>query len=334
VGGVREGGPGTRCAIAATALSSAGMNRAARHSLPFGLVASQHGLLTRAQLSSAGFSRHAIDHLVRSGRLLIIAPGLLVLNGSPETPAQRALAACLDADGALSHRSAAAWWGLPGFRLQRLEVMRLRGGTARRSNLARVHQPRRLEPHHIATWRGLPVTRPARTIFDLAATAHPGFVERTLDTMWSRGLVTIAGLDRMMSDVAARGRTGVVLMRQLIDARRVLRQSTGSRLELRFEALADRAGIPPLRRQVDLGDDEWIGRMDFVAVERRLVVEVDSEIHHAALLDRRRDLDRTRRLVAAGWSVRRYTEDDLWNRGTWVVDDLRAAWWSAPLAGT
>jgi very-short-patch-repair endonuclease len=316
----------------ATALSSAGMTRAAHHSLPLRLAARQHGLLTRAQLSSAGLNRHAIDHVVTSGRLAFVAPGLLVLNGSPETPTQQALAACLDAGGALSHRSAAAWWGLPGFELQPLEVMRLRGGTARRSNLARLHQPRRLQPHHIVTWRGVPVTRPARTIFDLAATAHPRFVERTLDTMWARGLVTIAGLDRMMSDVAARGRTGVVLMRQLIEERRGLRQPTGSRLELRFEVLADRAGIPPLRRQVDLGEDEWIGRMDFVAVERRLVVEVDSEIHHAALLDHRRDVDRTRRLVAAGWSVRRYTEDDLWNRAAWVVDDLREAWWSAPLA--
>ena len=70
--------------------------------------------------------------------------------------------------------------------------------------------------------------------------------------------------------------------------------------------------------------------MDFVGEERALVVEVDSELHHAALLDTRRDESRTQRLEAAGWHVLRVREDELWHRSTQVVDRLERAWRNAP----
>ncbi len=174
------------------------------------------------------------------------------------------------------------------------------------------------------------MTRPARTLFDLASVEHPARVERAYDTMWSRGLVNQRLMERTLGELEGRGRHGIVVMRRLIDDRRGREQPTGSRLERRFEVLNERAGIPLLRRQIEVGDDEWIGRMDFVGDERALVVEIDSEIHHAALLDVRRDESITARLEEAGWHVLRLREDDVWNRGGWTVDQLRDAWWAAP----
>ena len=290
-----------------------------------------HGLLTLEDLRAHGMGRVAVQHAVTGGELLRLARGLFAVAGSPDTEVRRALAATLALRGALSHRSSAAWWGLPGFDLEPLHVVRLRPGSSDRSPLAVLHRPVKLHAHHVTRWRSVTLTTPARTLFDLAGTAHPKLVERTYETMWSRGLITPPLMDRMLEELRGRGRPGIQLMRRLIDDRRHLTQPTGSRLERRFEVLNERAGIPPLRRQINVGDaDGWVGRMDFVGETRALVVEVDSEMHHAALLDTRRDESLTARLEDAGWHVLRVREDDLWNRSTSVVDRLQRAWWNAP----
>jgi len=275
--------------------------------------------------------RSALEHAVTGGELVRRARGVFVVAGSPDTVEQRAVVATLALRGALSHQCSSAWWGLPGFKVTPLQVVRLRPGSSKRSPLARLHRPVRLLPQHLTEWRDVGVTRPARTLFDLAAVDDPDRVERTYDTMWSRGLVNPGLMDRTLTELQGRGRPGIQLMRRLIDDRRGLTQPTGSRLERRFERLNERAAIPRLRRQVEVGDDDWVGRMDFVGRERALVVEVDSALHHAALLDVRRDDSVTRRLEAAGWHVLRLSEDDLWNRGAWVVDQLERAWWAAPV---
>ena len=301
-----------------------------RPRLPTGNATARHGVLTCEDLAAHGLTRSAIEHAVAGGEIVRVARGLFVVAGSPDTEEQRALVATLALRGGLSHQCATGWWGLPGFGVRPLQVMRFRPGSSKRSPLAQLHRPVRLLPHHLTEWRGVAVTRPARTLFDLAAVDNPGRVERTYDTMWSRGLINPALMDRMLGELQGRGRPGIQLMRQLIEARRGIEQPTGSRLERRFEHLARRAMIPQLRRQVDVGDDDWVGRMDFVGSERALVVEVDSALHHAALLDVRRDESVTRRLEASGWLVLRLSEDDLWNRGAWVVEQLERAWWAAP----
>ena len=287
-------------------------------------------MLVTSNLTAHGMSRHAVEHAVATGDLRRVAQGVFIVAGSADTVEQRALAATLALRGALSHRCAAGWFGIPGWRETPIEVVRLRPGSTKHSALAVLHRTVRLQPQHLTEWRGVPVTRPARTLFDLASVEHPGRVERAYDTMWSRGLVNQTLMERTLGELEGRGRHGVVLMRRLIDDRRGREQPTGSRLERRFEVLNERAGIPLLRRQVDVGDDEWIGRMDFVGDERALVVEIDSEIHHAALLDSQRDESITARLEAAGWDVLRLREDDIWNRSRWTIDQLRDAWWAAP----
>lgn len=300
--------------------------------LPTAVAAAAHGVLTRADLERHGFGPHAVAHAVDSGDLIRVGRGLFVVAGSPDTEARRAVLATTALRGALSFDSSAAWWGIPGFKLEPFHVTRFRPGSTAPPGSAILHRPVRLLPHQLTEWRGVQVTRPDRTLFDLAAVAHPGRVERAYDTMWSRGLVTNDSMARTLEELRGRGRSGVVLMRRLIEARRDLPQPTGSRLERRFEVLNERAGIPRLRRQVDVGDDTgWIGRMDFAGDERRLIAEIDSAIHHAALLDARQDRERTERLRRAGWAVCRWTEDDLWYEAGRVVRELREAWFNAPL---
>ena len=40
-----------------------------------------------------------------------------------------------------------------------------------------------------------------------------------------------------------------------------------------------------MRRQVDVGGEEWLGRMDFIHEHLPVVAQVDSELHHSSLID-------------------------------------------------
>jgi len=87
-----------------------------------------------------------------------------------------------------------------------------------------------------------------------------------------------------------------------------------SGLEARFEeviALHRHA----FRRQVELFDDRGlIGRVDYLAIRRPLVVEVNSERFHTSRTDRAADDDRYERLLASGRSVLVIWEYDVWHR--------------------
>jgi len=101
------------------------------------LAAAQHGLLSRQQLRIAGAVRDDLRQRLATGVLQRISPRVLRISGSPETPAQRALAAVLDVgeQAVLSHTSAAAWWQLPGFKLEPRHATRLRGGRVHDSHI-------------------------------------------------------------------------------------------------------------------------------------------------------------------------------------------------------
>jgi very-short-patch-repair endonuclease len=231
------------------------------------------------------------------------------------------MAATLDlgAGAAVSHESAAALWRLPGFRPGPMHVSRTSG----RSTLATVHRTHVPETH-IRLFERIPVTSPARTIFDLAGVLHPGRTERALDNALARGLTSIEALHRVTEELAGRGRPGSALMRRLLADRAGAYVPPESNLEARFHAVAKKAGLE-LVRQCDVGGDDWIGRVDFLDPERRLVVEVDSDLHHTSLLDEAADAQRDAAMAAAGYTVVRIDEQDLWHRPDEVVRRLLAS---------
>ncbi len=190
-----------------------------------------------------------------------------------------------------------------------------------------MHRPRKLLESHVTTLAGIPVTTPARTLFDLATNgSHPKRIERALDTAWSMGLVNHASLSSMLADLEGRGRRGIATMRQLIADRPPDHRPVDSGLEFRFLELVRRAGMSGMSRQVHVGSkDRWLGRVDFIDRERRIIVEIDSDRYHGALIDARADAERTRALEEAGWIVLRFTEVDLWHRADNVIDRLRTA---------
>jgi very-short-patch-repair endonuclease len=201
--------------------------------------------------------------------------------------------------------------------------------------LAQVHESRDLYQHHLALRERIPITSPARTVVDLAATAHPKRVERILDAAWSRRLLNIGELADIVFEVRGRGRSGVRLLDELIEARKKMPRP-GSALEMRYVDVLQRHGLPTMRRQVHLSDEEgWIGCVDFVANDNPLVVFIDGAAWHTSLTDRRHDDRQTTRIRALGYEVARFSDAQVLFEEDAIVTTLRPllvpARFSAPM---
>ena len=218
---------------------------------------------------------------------------------------------------------AAAVWGLPGFDLKELEVSRPRQGPNRSSTVAKVHHPRYLPPHHCGVRSCIPVTTLVRTVFDLAGTEHPARAEGALHSAVRAGMGW-ATLTKHLQEVASKGRPGIELMRELIAAHSD-QPVLGSGLEARFVRIIKRADLPEPRRQVDVGAERWIGRVDFLYDDVRLVIEVNGSWAHTTSIDVERDQRRMAGLVSAGYAVLPLPEHLIRERPEEVVRLVREA---------
>lgn len=75
-----------------------------------------------------------------------------------------------------------------------------------------------------------------------------------------------------------------------------------SNLESRLDQIMLPHGIR-FRRQVDVGDENWSGRVDFLADDCPLIVEAMSERYHTSLTDRNADAERRARHERMGFVV-------------------------------
>lgn len=286
----------------------------------------QHGVLSRRQAAEVGADWGLLRTRLRAGTWKALSPSVLLLVGVASSFDQRCIVGTLDTGGGavVSRQAAAALWGLPGFNPDRVHITRPRNATSRSSPLVVVHESRHLPAHHSTIREGIPITTVARTVFDLAGCLHPARTERALENGLKYHLVTLEDLRRVTIELLARGRAGSTLMRQLLAARRAGYIPPASGLETDFLALLVAAGIELPEGQVDVGGNDWIGRVDFYYRRLRLVIEIDSDIHHTAKLDTESDERRDEMMRAAGFEVMRITEAELRNDPDEVVSRVRA----------
>ena len=264
--------------------------------------------------------------------LVRLSTDVLRLGGAPITDGTVAMGGVLDSpSGAyLSHHSAAAWWGLPGFVIERpVHTVIQWQGTRQRTRLATVHYHRALPDQHLRRLNDVPVVSPALVIFLLAGVVHPGRTERALDNAWSMGLVTHEGLHQLLGCLAARGRNGIRVMRRLLADRSPGYVAPQSGLEARVDRLARDVGVV-VRRQVNAGDEDWIGRVDFLIEDRNKVIEVLARRYHMSNSDRLADGTRFTRLTQAGFEILTLWDSDVWGGADLVRDRIEAFWRGDP----
>jgi hypothetical protein len=293
------------------------------------LMAAQHGAIHRRDARRLGASNCVIRARLADGRWVEDLPGVLAVAGAPDSDERRLLACVLTApNGSVaSHRAAARLHGIPGFSNAPGELLVPRPRREKdQVKGAFVHHTTRLPDWQRKLLNAIPTTTVARTLFGLGAVVPIGRAERAVDNCLARRMVTIPALWRVLDDLAIQGRNGTCALREILMERGDGYVAPASELERQFLEIVRNAGLPEPAREVDLGDaDQWIGRVEFVYREQRLLVEIDSNLHHTALLDVTNDHDRDNRFVAEGFRVLRFTEKTLTTKPRGVERTLRRA---------
>lgn len=291
------------------------------------LAEAQHGAAARWQVRELGGDHRWVARRVARGEWQLATRRVLVRTGAPPTPEQTVAVAVLDAGpGAFASHRAAAWlWRLPSFRRPATDVVRPRAPGVTPS-AGRLHRPRLDLVDHVVIVRGVPCASLPLTLFQLAGCEPFGRVAAVVDRVVTRSPAMLAALHELLPRYAERGRPGITTMRALLDERPVGARVPASGNERRFESLLDRAGEPPLERQVDVGGHSWLARADYRCRETGLLVEVQSELHHTSVTDVAHDARREAALLAAGHpKVLFIWEDQLWQRPWEVAPAVRAA---------
>jgi very-short-patch-repair endonuclease len=273
----------------------------------------RHGVVATWELLEHGVSADHVRRLGESRHWDRPTRRVLRRTGSASTEGQTLAIALLDAGphAFLSHVSSGSWWGLPGCALKPCHAVTT-STSRRRPELVTLHRVRRLPPCWTTEHSGIPIVRPELCALQMFAVCPYEVAERRTEALWSDRLLSGRSLRRFLHDMGRSGRNGTAGVRQYLDARPDDYTPPATGLESRVDQILKRAGVE-VRRQVDTGsDDAWTGRVDFLVVGTAVVVEVQSQKHHRALVDREADADRRARLEAAGFIWVEVWDTDVW----------------------
>jgi very-short-patch-repair endonuclease len=260
------------------------------------VAASQHGMVSHAQLLVAGLDARAIRYRVRIGRLIRVHRGVYAIGHLPTSPLARAMAAVLacGSGALLSHQSAATLWKMTARWQAPTHVI----AASRHTHPGiRVHRSTTLRPQDATVHYGIPVTSPARTLLDLADTLDDAALTRAVNDARVSKYLHLEDLAELIA--RSNGRATSRLRPFVANAS----GPTRSRFEDAFLAFIDRFKLPrPEVNQIVAGHE-----VDMLWREQRLIVELDSRLHHDTDEPFEVDRDRDADLLAAGFPVVRVT---------------------------
>jgi hypothetical protein len=283
------------------------------------LAKRQYGVVSRAQLRALGLADHAITKRAARGRLHRVHQGVYAVGHTVLGARGRWTAAVLAAGphAVLSHAAAGALWELRASAAVIVDVTIAGGGSRKRPGL-RIHRARDLTGL-TTTHDGIPVTTPARTIMDLAATLQRRPLERLLDQAENARLTDVASLVALAR--AHPGHRGASRLTTALSSHEPGTTLTRSELEERFLALCRTRGLPrPAVNARVVGPE-----VDFVFAEQRLLVEADSWTWHRSREAFERDRDRDAVHTRAGYRTLRFTHRQLTTTPDAVAATRRAA---------
>ncbi len=174
-----------------------------------------------------------------------------------------------------------------------------------------------LAPAEVCSVRGVGVTTPARTAFDIGRTCPDDRAVAAVDAVLNATRITPPEVVAV-ADAHPGGR-GVARLRRVLD---LVDGGAESPPESRLRLLIVGAGLPPpetqiefrrLRIRVDMGWREW-----------RVAVEYDGVQHWTDGRQRSWDIERIALLEAAGWVVVRVSSE-MMSRPRVIVERVRAA---------
>jgi hypothetical protein len=223
------------------------------------------------------------------------------------------MAAVLATGGTLSHRSAAALWGMLPYRY--LEVTTANGRRRFGIHIHRGDVPddERTREH------GIPVTTPPRTVLDLAAVLRPRHLERAINDAEAQGLSDPLSLPDLIARYPRH--RGVRALKKILDRGT---GTTRSELEVRFLEFIRARGLPAPETNAHLLIRGAWTECDCLWREQGLVVELDGRAWHSTAAAFERDRERDRALNAEGFRTVRVTWRQLHESPEALAADLRS----------
>jgi hypothetical protein len=265
------------------------------------------------------------DRQLRDGSLIRLSRDTYLPRALTDDVEARVAAVLMTAPpGAVaSHLAAAALWGIEipliGRADRRVDLIVPGEGRAESRSDRRVHRLE-LADDECSRRRAQPVTTPARTWRDLAAVLEPPALLAVTDQV----VRDLAGVDRLAGQLRRRP-TG----RGCARARTVLALAdprAESPMESVVRWIFHAGGLPTPELQFVLRDGRgtFLARADFAWPARRVMVEFDGDVHREREVFVK-DVRRQNLVVAAGWTVFRYTSADAMGRPDDMVTEVRRA---------
>src|SRR3954467_14461173 len=285
------------------------------------LAERQRGVASRAQLVRIGASDDGIDRRIRAGRLHVIHRGVYAVGRRHLSREARYVAALLFAgDGAvLSHRSAADVWELRSPKEPRIDVtvpLDRRGDpsvTIHRDAIDRIET---------TTRNGMQVTKPLRTLLDLATAVDDKELERAIRQAVYRRLTTTARLAEAVQERP--GHRGTKAMKKALINLGEAPGRTRSELEEKFPRFLKKHDLPMPELNVEMNVRGRRIEADCVWHDQRLIVELDGRDAHDSTPAFESDRARDSALMASHWRVVRVTTRRMQQDGKRLAAELRA----------
>jgi hypothetical protein len=272
-----------------------------------------HGVVTRAELLSAGISAKEVRQRLGTGTLIAVFRGVYrVGHTAPSVEAWYLAAVLACGPGAvLSGRAAGYLWGLlrgppPGPEVTAPTDRHVKGVKTRRARRAN---------REATIWRGIPITTPARTLVDLAAAVGAPRLARACHEAGVRHDTTPKQVEAVLVRYPNSPGAGKLRAAMHGDVKVTL-----STLEDAFLARLREEGLPlPVTNRPAGGR-----RVDCRWPELKLTVELDSYRYHHSRHSWEQDRRREREAYARGDGFRRYTYADVTEEPRLMLSELRA----------
>jgi very-short-patch-repair endonuclease len=263
-------------------------------------------VISRAQLLAMGVSRGAVEHWLSVGRLQLLYRGVYALGHTALRAEGHRLGAVLACGpgAVLSHRTAAAHWGLLSTDQTRIDVTAPRGRHGAPG--IRLHRTRSLDAQDTTTHQGIPITTVHRTLLDVAAIARDSELERAVAQAERLRMYDHRAIQATIA--RANGHRGVGLLRRVTTR---TPRWTRNEWEAAFLQLLRDAGLPEPETNEPLHAPGY-GHCapDYHWPEHRVIVELDGFETHGTRAAFHADRAKDAALTAHGHRVLRFTRDD------------------------
>ncbi len=282
------------------------------------LAGRQHGVVASWQLWALGVGYDAIELRVKRHRLHRVYRGAYSVGYSKISRDGRLMAAVIASGpfAALSHFSAGGHWTVFRDGLVRAHVV-TEGPALRGQEGITTHRMRNIAPDDIVLRDGIPVTSLSLTMLHLTGMLSRRSAERVVIRAARLPEFDIEQVSALLD--RSNGRRGVRPLRQIIQRDITAEMHALSELELRFLELCRDYGI----ERPECNQDVAALKVDAVWDRRRALVELDGYQFHRLPRDLRRDNERSRRLVLAGYRILRYAWHDVVGQPTEVAREVK-----------